>query len=157
LISSAAGIAYSQAVFTFDRALTAEEIKALSGAVESCKTYAANSYTSFAIGFDNGEVIFTRKSTLAVLSGIHVVFVALNDVSCSQIYDSGNKAYSKKLNEPFEWYIQGKSREKEQESRTCGKKQNDACYFFRIFRGYIGIHFFSFESFHLALEIVAKW
>ena len=43
--TSAAGIAYSQAVFTFDRALTAEEIKALSGAVESCKTYAANSFT----------------------------------------------------------------------------------------------------------------
>ena len=40
--TSAAGIAYSQAVFTFERVLSTEEIAALSGVVESCKAYAAN-------------------------------------------------------------------------------------------------------------------
>lgn len=40
--TSAAGIAYSQAVFTFERALTPEEVAAVSGVAESCKAYAAN-------------------------------------------------------------------------------------------------------------------
>ena len=40
--TSAAGIAYSQAVFTFERVLSPEEIAAVSGVAESCKAYAAN-------------------------------------------------------------------------------------------------------------------
>ena len=40
--TSSAGIAYSQAVFNFERVLSPEEITALSGVVETCKAYAAN-------------------------------------------------------------------------------------------------------------------
>lgn len=40
--ASGAGIAYSQAVFTFERVLSQEEIEALAGVTESCRAYAAN-------------------------------------------------------------------------------------------------------------------
>ncbi|MBO6267800.1 MAG: hypothetical protein J6N19_01480, partial [Clostridium sp.] len=40
--TSTAGIAYSQAVFTFERVLSPEEITALSGITDTCKAYAAN-------------------------------------------------------------------------------------------------------------------
>ena len=41
---STAGIAYSQAVFTFERVLSPEEITSLSGITDTCKAYAANLY-----------------------------------------------------------------------------------------------------------------
>ena len=40
--ASGAGITYSQAVFTFERVLTEEEIAALAVVTESCKAYATN-------------------------------------------------------------------------------------------------------------------
>ena len=52
-VVNASGIVYSQAVFTFERLLTAEERAALTGTAEMVKAYAAN-LTTASLAEDGG-------------------------------------------------------------------------------------------------------
>ena len=66
--TSAAGIAYSQAVFTFERVLSPEEIAAVSGVAESCKAYAANLSPA---EFSDEDVPFVDAETGEIMEALN--------------------------------------------------------------------------------------